>query len=280
MPKSSARDDAKIPTPQMGDATVGGGQNLENKEPVIPVKWILVPKGEFVMYSDTALRDNKDEKAARKVRINDFEMSETLVTVEQYGECVKAGDCQEPDTKDPRCNWGKLGLKRHPVNCVDWDQANIYTRYLAKQAEYINARLPSEAEWEYAARSGGMDRKYPWGDEKPTCERVVMNDMNKGSGCGTDGTLPVCSLRKGNTKQGLCDMAGKVFEWVQDKYDKTYEKLPDDGAAILDGSEIKRVVRGGAFHLSEDKYLRADKRGSLDPASRSYFTGFRVARSR
>jgi formylglycine-generating enzyme required for sulfatase activity len=90
-------------------------------------------------------------------------------------------------------------------------------------------RLPTEAEWEYASRSGGLERKYAWGDEKATCARAVIDDG--GNGCGRDSTWPACSKTAGNTAQGLCDMIGNVMEWVQDCYHGDSYRAPADGSA-------------------------------------------------
>lgn len=192
---------------------------------------------------------------------------------EKIAECVIKGGCTAPDT-GKYCNWKKTGRERHPVNCVDWKQANQY-------AKFKGARLPSESEWEYAATSEGKNQKYPWGNEDATCERAVM-DGNGGYGCGNDSTMPVlsadgkeCVRTKGQTDQGLCDMSGNVWEWVQDEWQNSYANAPTDGSAF-EGSGSYRVVRGGAFLTKDAARLRADGRRSVDPGSR-YF-GFRLVR--
>jgi formylglycine-generating enzyme required for sulfatase activity len=146
---------------------------------------------------------------------------------------------------------------------VDWNQAKTFSAW-------VGGRLPSEAEWEYAARSAGKDRKYPWGDEDATCERAVI------SGCGS-ATAPVCSKPAGNTQQGLCDMAGNAWEWVQDWYHGSYNGAPTDGSAWESPTGSYRVGRGGSWNYPAD-IARSAYRGSLVPGFRNYYLGFRPAR--
>ncbi|MFO8071436.1 MAG: formylglycine-generating enzyme family protein [Polyangia bacterium] len=227
------------------------------------VSWVPITGGVFQMGSSEG---GSDEIPVHEVTVPGFEMLETEVTVAQYGECVTAGECSEPDT-GTYGNWNDPGYEDHPVNYVDWDQAVAF-------CEWVGGRLPSEAEWEYAARGGGQDITYPWGDETATCDYAVMNDG--GYGCGTDRTWSVCSKTAGNTDQGLCDMAGNVWEWVQDRYHSDYTGAPADGSAWEDSGSV-RVRRGGSFVLVA-YYLRAASRVVYDPSYQSAVLGFRCAR--
>jgi iron(II)-dependent oxidoreductase len=214
---------------------------------------------------------DSDERPVHSVTVPTFEMSKTAVTVGQYKACVDAGTCTAPNT-GTYCNWDKPDRGSHPINCVDWDQAQAF-------ASWAGARLPSEAEWEYAARSGGRDWKYPWGDVAATCERAVMDESGKGEGCGRGSTWPVCSKPKGNTTQGLCDMAGNVWEWVQDWYHDSYDGAPTDGSAWESPTGSSRVNRGGSWR-SYARGVRAAYRVSDDPRYRyDGRLGFRLARS-
>jgi iron(II)-dependent oxidoreductase len=204
-------------------------------------------------------------------------MTKTEVTVAQYEECVTAGGCTSPSSGG-HCNWNDPGYENHPVNCVEWFEAEDFCMW-------AGGRLPTEAEWEYAARSGGQDITYPWGDETATCTYAVMGEDMQGyydDGCGTLRTMIVCSKTLGNTVQGLCDMAGNVYEWVQDWYHSDYNGAPVDGSAWLEDPDpyYDRVIRGGSQEEPADK-LRAADRSYIDP-SYNYCDiktiGFRCAR--
>jgi formylglycine-generating enzyme required for sulfatase activity len=134
---------------------------------------------------------------------------------------------------------------------VDWKQATTFARW-------AGGRLPTGEEWTHAATSGGQSWDYPWGDETATCDRAIMSDG--GSGCGEGHTWPVCSKPAGNSTQGVCDLAGNVWEWT------------DEREAASD-----RVSRGGGWILFALS-LRASYRSGLDPSYRLNNLGFRVAR--
>lgn len=231
-----------------------------------PVEFVTIPGGTFMMGTKEGLHDNEPVHA---VAIETFEMSKTAVTAGQYAECVGLGRCSEPGTFKG-CTSGIKGRERHPVTCVTWTQA-------AEYAAFRGARLPSEAQWEYAAKSAGKRRKYPWGDQAPTCRTAVMDDG--GAGCGAGGPLPVCSKPAGNTEQGLCDMSGNVWEWVQDAYGRDYTGAPADGSPFEGPSASGlRAMRGGSFRIKDPAPLRADYRTRARPTSRAANLGFRLAR--
>ena len=217
-----------------------------------------------------------DERPVHRVTVPTFEMTKTEVTVAQYQACVDASVCTEPGEYPNNlfCNWLLPGHSDHPINCVDWYQAETFCRW-------SRGRLPSEAEWEYAARNGGEDIEYPWGDETATCQYTVMKEFAAGGeGCGMDETWPVCSKNAGNTSYGLCDMSGNVWEWVRDKYHDSYVGAPTDGSAWEDMWFGHRVRRGGGFTTLSPQAFRASNRarnGAPDDHSRSL--GIRCARS-
>ncbi len=247
------------------------------------IKWVKIPGGSFMMGSQTGdaeVGEESDEVPVHRVVIKPFQMAQSEVTVRQYKACVDAKACTPPD-KGNHCNWGVIGREDHPVNCVDWLQAKTFS-------EWVGGRLPSEAEWEYAARSAGKDQEYPWGNEEATCERAVMPRDGQ-DGCGKDSTWPVCSKPKGNTAQGLCDMAGNIREWTQDWWHDSYEGAPTDGSARENpsGESLQaRVNRGGDwqrvgvmadFRLSP--YLRSSHRNRDHYTYRFSDLGFRPVRA-
>ena len=234
---------------------------------------VFIPAGDFWMGCnpkvDSECRD--DEKPGRKVYLDEYFIDKTEVTVEQYGRCVQADRCKKPETgKD--YNWEKLGRGKHPINGVDWKDARIY-------CEWYGKRLPAEAEWEKAAR-GTDGRKYPWGNQKPSCSYAVMNDG--GRGCGKNSTWSVCSKERGNSPYGLCDMAGNVLEWVADWYDKDYYSggpRRNPRGPRGPGREYKKVLRGGPWSHSQVS-VRSSLRIMFSPGIHcGYPNGFRCARS-
>ena len=228
----------------------------------IGISMVHFSQGQFIMGCEN---EEGDEKPVHTVTVPTFWMSKSEVTVGQYKACVNAGVCSAPDTGE-HCNWGNSGREGHPVNCVDWHQARAFARW-------AGGRLPTEAEWEYAARSGGKVRKYPWVGEPATCSHAVMDDGGNGCGQGRT-TWPVCSKPSGNTEQGLCDMAGNVWEWVEDVYTDSYSSAPTDGTARTTGGAL-RVRRGGSWFNTAGR-LRVANRGRDSPGVRGSDLGFRL----
>ena len=234
------------------------------------IQWVALQGGSYQMGADDRA---SNQRPMHPVTVPGFSLLKTEVTVEQYQLCARTGKCSDPKTGGS-CTFGVSGKPRHPVNCVTWDQAVAFCKW-------VGGRVPSEAEWEYAARGEGQNIPYPWGDTPPTCDHAVMSDPNvTGPVCGTSdpGPLPVCSRTAGNTAQGLCDMAGNVWEWVQDWFHSSYDGAPPDGSAWETPPGAIRVSRGASWLFDRD-FMYTTLRSSGNPQAQSMDRGFRCARS-
>jgi len=239
--------------------------------------WAQIDGGTFLQGSESTVGPAVyAETPAHEVTVPTFEMMKTEVTTSQYAQCVLAEVCEEPvvaygDGNAQNCNWLWWGREHHPVNCLYVYEASVYCAWLG-------ARLPSESEWEYAARSRGQDNEYPWGDAEPSCDLAIINAGNYQYGCGLGHTWPVCSKTTGNTEQGLCDMAGNVKEWLPDCWHGSYYGAPTDGSVWAAGPCEDNVLRGGGYKHSMEG-LRTRLRSYNPSIGCSDAFGFRCARS-
>jgi formylglycine-generating enzyme required for sulfatase activity len=226
--------------------------------------WRSIPAGMFQMGSENG---ESDEKPVHTVKLDAFKMGRYEVTNRQYAQCVKAGACNVPGNS----RYSRDEYALHPVTYVSWDNAQDF-------CSWVGGRLPSEAEWEYAARGGLAGRNYPWGDEEPSCERSAKNGANfySGENCPQD-TLPVGSYPP--TGYGLYDMAGNVWEWVNDWYSDGYYATLEETAFNPTGPQSgdTRVLRGGSWGDFPGN-LRVSLRIWLSPVDWDYINGFRCAR--
>jgi len=208
-----------------------------------------------------------DERPVHSVYLDAFDMGRYEVTNRQYAQCVRAGVCNKPDNTyyypDP-------SFTQFPVTDVSWFDARAY-------CEWIGADLPTEAQWEKAARGGQVGKLYPWGDKDPICQDGAPNGanfMNPGS-CGSMASVGTYSPNG----YDLYDMAGNVWEWTADWYDANYYKLTDQNSSNPFGAftGVARVLRGGGWNYSETA-LRVSTRLSYDPDLRLDNVGFRCAK--
>ncbi|MFN7952968.1 MAG: SUMF1/EgtB/PvdO family nonheme iron enzyme [bacterium] len=202
---------------------------------------VLVPAGTFTMGSN----DGEDEeKPVHAVELDAFWIDRTEVTNGAYYDCWANSGCPEPPDWAPsrECTWwGPGGRTTQPANCLDWDHARAYCAWAGK-------RLPTEAEWEKAAR-GTDARTYPWGEAIATCSYSVMYDPAAGgTGCGVAHTAPVASKPTGVSPFGAFDMAGNVREWVADWYGaNTYATAPFVNPTGPATGTFK-ILRGGSWN--------------------------------
>jgi formylglycine-generating enzyme required for sulfatase activity len=224
-----------------------------------------------------------DEKPYREVYLDAYKIDKYEVTVEEYQKCIDAGNCNNNNNDEPHysfysednkyCNLGVEGRSNHPVNCVGWFGASAY-------CEWVEKKLPTEAQWEKAAR-GTDGRKYPWGSEpEVSCEYAVTYDSETEiDGCGTDSTWAVGSKEKGISPYGAHDMIGNVWEWVNDRYASDYyQTSPSENPAGPESGDF-RVVRGGSWVNSYFSLSRASSRVGMSASSGAgYNSGFRCAK--
>ncbi|HZO13587.1 MAG TPA: bifunctional serine/threonine-protein kinase/formylglycine-generating enzyme family protein [Polyangiaceae bacterium] len=261
-----------------------------------PEGMLLVEGGKMFMGStDGDLAD--DVRPPHKVSVSSYCLDKHEVTAEAYDACVKGGNCLRApnEVKYPGatpvelvehsklCNGGVAARKRHPINCVDWNMADAFCREKG-------ARLPTEAEWEFASR-GSSQRVYPWGDDAPgpkllnacgsectewakSLDLPVYGSMFDGND-GHAATAPVGSFPKGASSAGVLDLAGNVWEWTADWYAPYTADEQKDPKGASSGTE--RVVRGGGFNGLKPAWAKPAYRWKATPDWRSDGVGFRCA---
>ena len=223
-----------------------------------PADMVFVPAGEFGMGCNEKV-DNQcraDEKPYHKVYLNAFYIDKYEVTNDAYKKCVGAGICSANQ------KFKGFADSQQPVVGVDWNQASTYCSWAGK-------RLPTEAEWEKAAR-GTDGRTYPWG-EGTDCAKA-----NYGP-CNQEKTKSVGSYPFGASPYGAMDMAGNVWEWVADWYDENYYQNSPNRNPTGPGSGQYRVLRGGSG--GDPITLRASSRGRNNPGYMDLYVGLRCART-
>ena len=239
------------------DALASGGKGPE---------MVVIPAGGFRMGSASGLNWGWEEPV-HAVRIGKpFALGRREVTFAEWDACAAAGGCGGYLPADQ--GWGR---GNRPVIRVTWTRARAYASWLSRETGR-SYRLPSESEWEYAARAGTV-AKYSWGNG---IGRARANCDGCGSRWDGDRTAPVGSFAA--NAFGLHDMHGNVREWVEDCWNESYAGAPTDGSAWLRGDCTQRVLRGGSWYSSSRTLRAAYRYGS----STDYFfntTGFRVART-
>ncbi len=228
---------------------------------------LLIPAGAFQMGCDPGNDTycQKDERPLHTVTLDAYYIDKFEVTNALYQACVEADACHPPsETKSYSHSsyYGNSEFADFPVVYVSWNDANDYCRWRG-------SRLPTEAEWEKAARGDGDTRKYPWGNQEPDCS------LAKYSGCGRD-TAKTGNHPNGASPYGVMDMAGNVWEWVTDWYEGSYyQNSPSSNPQGPENGEY-RVLRGGSWRYPP-LHLRAADRYHDHPVVRYNLVGFRCA---
>ena len=212
------------------------------------------------------------------VTLSGFRLQKTEVTVAQYqkfyeqlpvaqkcnGNYGGTFACGQPGNGG---NWGIAGDEQQPLWGVDWFTADAYCKWA-----HVGGRLPTEAEWEYAARSGGKNQAYPWGGAAPDCSHAIMYGVGVGlcylaAGCCTNDVWLPCSVPAGNTAQGACDMIGNASEWTADWWDY-YPSVPQTNPLVVKSTSGYKVIRGGDYKSTESSAtFQTTCRIKADPTS-------------
>ena len=248
--------------------TVGKAIPIASLAPTMVYKeqMVLIPAGSFVMGFEGG---DGDEKPSHSVILQEYYIDKFEVTNSQYRLCVSGNVCKPPSlfSSSTRSNYfNNPSYDNYPVIYVSWDDARTY-------CEWFGARLPTEAEWEKAAR-GGLDGKiYPWGDENPSCDRGAANGANFG-GCTSLDTIIVENF--GANGYGIYDMAGNVWEWVADWYESSYYNYTPSDNPLGPQSGITKVIRGGRWSSTVGG-LRVAGRNNAYPSDSTEYGGFRCA---
>jgi formylglycine-generating enzyme required for sulfatase activity len=288
-----------------GDAAEGGDGAQAAADPTCPEGMIYHPGGKYFMGTDADNPVLSLARPAHQVEVSPFCLDTTEVTVAAYRSCSSTGECKRAyrdslwpqgkstskrewkklrDAHSPLCNERYDDRDDHPINCVTWNQAVAYCKRAGK-------RLPTEAEWEFAAR-GSDGRVYPWGDEEPSpahlnaCGPECVK-WRIDAGIGESGTMyddpdgfaataPVGSFPQGKTERGLLDITGNLFEWTDDPF-MPYASGDDGGSDAV--PDMNRVIRGGAFNSVEPEHTDPALRYPMDASAHSHGVGFRCAAS-
>jgi formylglycine-generating enzyme required for sulfatase activity len=233
--------------------------------PSCPSGMVIVAAGTFTM-GELAGPTHESEQPLTQVTLGAYCLDRTEVTASAYAACVRARACTAP-RGTLRATYGVESKSQHPVNFVDWRQSSAYCRW-------SGGRLPTEAEWEYAAR-GREGRRYPWGAEPPTAVRAQWS-----GGCGLLGcvgtTAPVGTRAMGRSWVGADDLAGNVWEWVADWHGRYPGGVVTDPRGARTGTA--RVLRGGSWVNDDALWMRSAFRFWGRPTLRSSDVGFRCAR--
>ncbi|WP_298610067.1 SUMF1/EgtB/PvdO family nonheme iron enzyme [uncultured Thiothrix sp.] len=301
----------EVVVPTLPDSTVPSG---EPAKPTIPLPEMLPIKGGTFTMGCKDGRDDveggcqDDEKPPHSVTVSDFALSRTEITRGQFRAFLDATGYKTTAEEQGSCwgdktgkgdwdyvkgnHWQKVGFEQtddHPVVCVSWEDAQAYVQWLNQVDTGKNYQLPSEAEWEYAARGGNQKNAYPWGQDgsgQLACQRANLADqvLKKHypnwlwtlANCDDGYVYTAPTGQFDSNGYGLKDMHGNVWEWTQDCYHASYDKAPKDASAWQENNCEKRVMRGGSW-FNDPQFARSAIRFRNLPAGRDNDIGFRIS---
>ena len=243
--------------PATKQATLPATSPAQQMRPIVEPEMNLLRGGAFIMGSN----DDATEKPVHQVTIKPFAISRYPVSIREWNQCAAAKSCAFTAT----------GNDDAPVTNVSWTDAKQFAAWLT-EATHKSYRLPSEAEWEYAAR-GGTQTRYWWGDE---FQKGMANCKNCADVAGAEQPIKVGSFKP--NPFGLYDMGGSVDQWVEDCWHKSYHGAPLDGSAWTEADCGSHVIRSGSWK-NDSRYVRSANRDSYDTNVRYPTHGFRVALS-
>ncbi|MGY4497439.1 formylglycine-generating enzyme required for sulfatase activity/class 3 adenylate cyclase [Bradyrhizobium sp. GM24.11] len=255
-PSVASASPSPAPAPNQGSSQTPARTPSPTAPPLREPEMIAIRGGSFAMGSN----DDPTERPVHQVTIKPFSIGKYPVTVQEWNECAAA----------KACGFTAVGKDDAPISNVSWTDAQQYVAYLA-QATKKPYRLPSEAEWEYAAR-GGTQTKYWWGDK-------LQPGMAACKDCGdlaAEQPAKVGSFKP--NPFGLYDMGGGIDQWVEDCWRRTYQGATGDGSAWSGGDCASHVLRSGSWK-NDSRYVRPSNRDGYDTNVRYPTHGFRVALS-
>ena len=252
------------PVPSSGNINMNENHSLTAEKDYVQevydsIKWIEIPAGEFKM-GDNFDEGSSDEQPVHKVYLNSYKIAKYELTFEQYDKFCDATGRSKPTDY----GWGR-GTR--PVVNVNWDDAKAFCDWLSDKTGK-NIHLPTEAQWEKAAR-GTDQRRYPWGNSSPDCNKARYEPCS-------DKTAPVGSHPSGVSPYGIHDMAGNVWEWCSDWHSESFYSSSPRNNPTGPASGSSRVLRGGGWR-GNAFHIRSANRYYLSPSYGGYHIGFRLS---